>query len=266
MTLIKGDNKKPWYKQKDVRAITVIWLVLTVLLVLNGLYLIPYLMGVQASDTMEDVVRTMIYFTVAAAPVASLVFAIAIYSLFGWRYKGNNAPTTDGPAIRSNNVVTSTWVLISSILCLGLLVWGLSLMSAIHTENSPAEESMVVNVYGQQWAWSYSYPENRNVESHELYLPVDTQIVFKVTSYDVVHSFWIPEMGTKIDANPGAVTETKTKPNKIGVYTVRCAELCGLYHSQMQNRVHVVSKEDFKAWVSEQKQFAYNAPTEEEQS
>ena len=94
MTLLKSGNKKPWYQQKDVIWITVIWFVLTVVLVLNGLYLIPRLMGVQASDTMEDVVRTMVYFTVAAAPVASLVFAIAIYSLFGWRHKGKDRKST----------------------------------------------------------------------------------------------------------------------------------------------------------------------------
>lgn len=264
MSTLKNRNKNPWYKEKDVRAISIIWLVLTIILCLNGFYFIPSLMGISASDTMEDVIRTMTYFTVAAAPVASLVFAIAIYSVFGWRHKGSSMPVKDGPPIRTNNVVTSIWVVVSSILCLGTLVWGLTLMSGIHAENSPAEESMVVNVYGQQWAWSYSYPENKNVESHELYLPVDKQIVFKVTSYDVVHSFWIPEMGTKVDANPGAVTQTKTKPNKVGVYTVRCAELCGLYHSQMQNRVHVVSQADFDAWVAKQNQFAYEQPAEEE--
>ena len=260
--LTSARSKKAWYKAKDVRSIFVIWLFLTIVLAYGAINLTPKLMGVQASDTMEDVVRTMVYFTVAAAPVAALVWSIALYSLFGWRYKGKSIPSEDGPALHSNTKVISTWVVVSSVLCLGLLVWGLSLVSSNASENAPAEESLVVNVYGQQWAWTYSYPDNGNVESHDLYLPIDKHVVFRVTSYDVVHSFWIPEMGMKIDANPGAITETKTTPTKLGEFTVRCAELCGLYHSQMQNLVHVVSEADFTAWINDQELVAMTNESE----
>jgi cytochrome c oxidase subunit 2 len=77
-------------------------------------------------------------------------------------------------------------------------------------------------------------------------------VVFHVTSVDVKHSFWIVQMGIKIDANPGYTTETAVTPNKIGVFDIRCAELCGLLHAYMQNKVHVLSQADYDAWVTKQ--------------
>jgi cytochrome c oxidase subunit 2 len=76
-------------------------------------------------------------------------------------------------------------------------------------------------------------------------------VIFHITSKDVKHSFWIVEMGIKMDANPGYTTETAVTPNKIGVFNVRCAELCGLLHAYMQNKVHVVSKADYEKWLAD---------------
>jgi cytochrome c oxidase subunit 2 len=104
-------------------------------------------------------------------------------------------------------------------------------------------------VTGQQWLWSFAYPQNGNITSADLVIPIDRPVVFQVTSTDVIHSFWLPEMGIKIDANPQVVTTVNTTPNKIGTFNVRCAELCGLNHSFMQTTVEVKSQADFDAWV-----------------
>jgi cytochrome c oxidase subunit 2 len=109
--------------------------------------------------------------------------------------------------------------------------------------------AMEINVTGQQWLWSYDYTDGSGVRSDVLYLPVNKPVVFHVTSVDVKHSFWIVQMGIKIDANPGYITETAVTPNKIGIFDVRCAELCGLLHAYMQNKVHVVSQADYDAWI-----------------
>ena len=111
---------------------------------------------------------------------------------------------------------------------------------------------MNVNVTGQQWVWNFDYVDNGGARSQDLYLPVDRPVVFHVTSKDVLHSFWIVQMGIKIDANPGYVTETSVTPNKIGIYDLRCAELCGLYHAYMQKKVHVVSQADYDTWIQSQ--------------
>jgi cytochrome c oxidase subunit 2 len=85
-----------------------------------------------------------------------------------------------------------------------------------------------------------------------LHLPVDQPVLFHVTSKDVKHSFWVVQMGVKIDANPGYVTETAVTPNKIGTFDIRCAELCGLLHAYMQNKVIVESKADYEKWLASQ--------------
>jgi cytochrome c oxidase subunit 2 len=112
-----------------------------------------------------------------------------------------------------------------------------------------APNAMIVNVTGQQWVWTFSYPENGNVESDQLYLPVNRPVVFHVTSKDVIHSFWVVQMGIKIDANPGQVTTTSVVPDTLGNFDVRCAELCGLLHAHMQTKTHVVSTTDFASWI-----------------
>ncbi len=68
----------------------------------------------------------------------------------------------------------------------------------------------------------------------ELYLPVNRPVVFRVTSEDVIHSFWVVQMGIKVDATPGETTTTEVTPDKLGIFDVRCAELCGLLHADME--------------------------------
>jgi cytochrome c oxidase subunit 2 len=72
-----------------------------------------------------------------------------------------------------------------------------------------------------------------------------------VTSKDVVHSFWVVQMGIKVDANPGEITKTSVVPDKLGTFDVRCAELCGLLHADMETSAHVVSTDDFNKWISD---------------
>ena len=74
---------------------------------------------------------------------------------------------------------------------------------------------------------------------------------FNVTSNDVVHNFWAVELGVKIDANPGAITQTGVTANKLGTFNIRCAELCGLHHAYMETQVQVVEKGQFEEWARE---------------
>ena len=99
--------------------------------------------------------------------------------------------------------------------------------------------------------------------SEVLHLPVDRPVVFHVTSKDVKHSFWIVQLGVKVDANPGVFTETAVTPNKVGIFDIRCAELCGLLHAYMQNKVIVESKEDFDKWIASQPDTGKTTWTEE---
>jgi cytochrome c oxidase subunit 2 len=220
---------------------------LTLILLAFGLWWPGASLPTTASDTQIAVRNTIIVFSIAAAPVMALVWAIAYYSLRHWTHSGETPPE-DGPPIRGNGPITLTWIIVSSLLTAFLLIWGLAALTAT-TTISAAASPVIVKVTGQQWLWSFAYPQNGNITSADLVIPIDRPVVFQVTSTDVIHSFWLPEMGIKIDANPQVVTTVNTTPNKIGTFNVRCAELCGLNHSFMQTTVEVKSQADFDAWV-----------------
>ena len=246
---------RTWWQRVEIKRIVWIWLGLTVILAIFALIVPARVMGPAASSTMVAVESTMTVFSVAAAPVMALVLAIAIYSLVSWRSRGSEPPIGDGLPIRGNGRVTATWMVVSSILTMFVLIWGLGEMQSLSAEAS-TPNAMVVNVTGQQWVWTFSYPQNGNVESEQLYLPVNRPVVFHVTSKDVIHSFWVVQMGIKVDANPGEVTKTGVVPDRLGTFDVHCAELCGLLHAHMETQAHVVSTTDFAAWITAQERRA----------
>ncbi len=245
---MKPVRARPAWRRPPIFPILVIWAVLTLLLLLFAP--IPArLMGQAASPTMQEIETTVTWFTGLSAPVAALVWAILLYSAFRWRHRGSEPPMEDGYPLRDNRRVFTVWLLGSGVLCLVLLVWGLVVIAPRTAEANPAQEPIVVDVTGQQWAWSFTYPDEGNKDSSDLYLPVGQTVAFRVTSKDVVHSFWLVQLGIKVDANPGETTVATVRPTQIGTFQVRCADLCGLYHSYMQTTVHVVSEADFNAWL-----------------
>ena len=123
-----------------------------------------------------------------------------------------------------------------------------------HTALCPAPNcillyfSMVVAVTGAPWSWRFDFPE-QGLTSAELVLPVNQPIRFEITSTDVIHDLWVPEFRVKQDAVPGAVNLLRVTPTVVGNYKVRCAELCGLRHSQMLADVRVLERSAFDSWV-----------------
>jgi cytochrome c oxidase subunit 2 len=246
------EKRVPWWKSEDARVLGALWAGFTVLGVVFALIVPDQLMGPSASNTMTEVERTFTTFSVASAPVAAVVWALLVYSLWKWRRRGDWKPDDpDGPPLRGHGWTTGLWMFASSALCLFLLIWGLAALSSV---DSPATAStpLEIDVTGQQWVWTFSYPDNGDVESEDLYLPVNRPVVFRVTSDDVIHSFWVPAMGIKVDANPGMTTTTQTTPDRLGTYHVKCAELCGLLHADMETDAHVVSSQAFDAWAASQ--------------
>lgn len=116
-----------------------------------------------------------------------------------------------------------------------------------------------VRVIASQWAWRYEYPQY-GVTSSTLNLPVNRQVLLKLTSTDVIHSFWVPEFRVKQDAVPGAnmIKDLRITPTRLGEYKVRCAELCGASHAYMEGAVVVMEAPAFDGWIAEQSQVSSN--------
>ncbi len=244
-----GDRRPPW-RRAPVLPVLGIWAVLTGLLLVFAVTVPARLMGTAASADMKEIESTVTWFTVFSAPVAAMVWSILVYSVIRWRHRGREAPPETAPPIRSNTRLSAVWVLGSSVLCLVLLVWGLVVLQPPSERTALSVAPLVVDVTGQQWAWNFTYPDQNGRQTDQLYLPVNQPVLFKVTSEDVVHSFWLIQMGIKVDANPGETTTAEVTPTMTGTFTIRCAELCGLYHSYMQTTVHVMSKDDYRAWAA----------------
>jgi len=247
MTDVMSPKAPQWWKKPDVKKTAVLWVICTAVIGYVGVEFHVRNMVSPASETMSGIISLMRIFTWAAAPVAGLVAAMAITVLTSTRHYGDNPPAEADHEIRNSPRATAIWVSVSGLLCIFALISGLIVLQK---DNAAILESnaIEVNVTGQQWLWNFDY-EN-GARSEDLYLPVNKPVIFHIRSVDVKHSFWVVQMGIKMDANPGYTTEAAVTPDKIGVFDVRCAELCGLLHSEMQTKVHIVSQSDYDAWLS----------------
>ena len=241
-SIIQG---KPFFS-RPLGKIFIIWFAMTTVGVFIGIYVPHHIMPTLLSHEATDVWRTIVLFTILAAPVAAVVYSVAAYSLIAWRHKGNQEePPEDGPPLRGNSTVAAIWLATSTVLVLVLLAWGLTVYSADETTHSNA---LVIDVTGQQWLWTFSYA-GTGVNTRSLVLPINRPVQFDVTSVDVTHGFWPAALGVQVDANPGVVTVIRTTPDKLGNFTVRCSQLCGLYHSFMYAPGSVVTTAKFSQWL-----------------
>jgi cytochrome c oxidase subunit 2 len=115
-----------------------------------------------------------------------------------------------------------------------------------------------VQVIGQQWQFTYRFPQYGGVETFRLELPVNRPVEFHVTSLDVVHAFWAYQLGVKADAVPGADNIAFATPRHLGSFDVRCAELCGVWHGEMSDKGLIVAPSAFTSWITSQRRA--NAP------
>jgi cytochrome c oxidase subunit II len=247
--LAQGDSIVPTrpFFSRPIGKIFIIWFLMTTVGVLIGIFAPHHLLPTLLSHEGTDVWRTMVLFTILAAPVAALVYAVAAYSLIGWRHRGDQdePPEEDGPPLRGNSTVTAIWLGTSTVLVLVLLAWGLTVYSA---EENSHPNTLQIDVTGQQWLWTFKYP-GTGVNTRTLVLPVNRPVQFNVTSVDITHGFWPVSLGVQVDANPGVVTVIRSTPDKLGNFTVRCSQLCGLYHSVMYAPGSVVTSAKFSQWL-----------------
>lgn len=127
------------------------------------------------------------------------------------------------------------------------------------------DHDLIVEIVGHQWWWEVRYPDHDVTTANEIGVPTDASIRFDVTTSDVIHSFWVPNAGPKIDAIPGRVNELSLRFDEAGTFWGACAEFCGLQHARMQLRVVAMAPEEFGAWVEKQRQPAAEPETELEQ-
>ena len=181
----------------------------------------------------------------AIAFLFSLVMVPLVYALIVFRRrKGDLGDAEHG---MENRTLEMTWTVIPLVLVTVFAYLG---AYSLGETRLVAPDAMEVQVTAHQWDWAFTYPAG--FTSNELHLPVNRQVVLKMQSLDVIHSFWVPEFRIKQDVVPGRTTDYRITPTRIGNYKVRCAELCGASHAYMIRPVIVSTQADYDAWVKQQ--------------
>jgi cytochrome c oxidase subunit 2 len=200
----------------------------------------------SASEELDRISGIYWFATVMSIVIFSLVTAVIVFSVWKWRVPADD--DTDGPPIHGHTGLEILWTAVPAV-----LVTALGIVSAVvlARNSDSGTRPLEVQAIGQQFAWKFVYPEFGDLQSGELVLPVGRSARFTMTSVDVIHSFWVPNFGQKMDAVPGIETEIVVTPKRVGEYTVMCTELCGLGHATMRANARVVSEAEFEQWIQE---------------
>jgi cytochrome c oxidase subunit II len=205
--------------------------------------LLPWLPQ-PASDEAGRIDFVFWFVTWICIVIFAIVIAALLYSVV--RFRAAPDDDSDGPPTHGHTNLEIVWTIIPT-----LLVTAIGVVSAIVLAQNDAtgKNFMRINVTAQQFAWSFQYPDGKNLTSGTLRVPVDQSILLTFTSKDVIHSFWVPEWGQKQDTVPGIHPTLHTTPNRVGRFPVICTELCGLGHATMRTYAIVMTRQGFHKWL-----------------
>ena len=208
--------------------------------------MVPINWNGQAASTAAGKIDTLLdVMIILSAFVFWLVMVMLAYAL--WKFRAKPGDESDGEPIHGNTRLEVAWTVIPTVIVLFGAGYSWAVLDSL--ENHKAD-AMTVNVFSQQYAWSFGYPSKGDKWSQgELHVPVDRQIIFKLHAQDVIHSFWVPEWRIKKDNVPGITTTAVITPDRVGTYQLICTELCGFGHATMRATVVVEPAKQFVKWV-----------------
>jgi cytochrome c oxidase subunit 2 len=197
-----------------------------------------------AAGKEADRIDFVFWFTTAIAIVVfSVVAAVLAYNVIHFRARPDD--DSDGPPTHGHTKLEIVWTAVPAV-----LVTAISIVSAVvlAQNGNAGSNPLVVKVVGRQFMWTFTYPNGKTTGYLEL--PKDRHTKLQVTSEDVIHSFWVPQLAQKQDAVPGQTNPLVVTPTRLGMYPVICTELCGLGHSIMRSHVTVVPQDAFAKWLN----------------
>jgi cytochrome c oxidase subunit 2 len=252
---------------RELLRILIAWVLLSVI----GGLLVWFLLGPHLPPgNMSDVAAGQTFdnqvMVTAVTPIVILLALYFGYCLTQFRHRGG--PLVDGAPLRGDGRTMGVWIAATTIIVLGLAAFGAyELFPGQHGAGggqgpsplsisvpSNSANALKVQVIGQQWQWTFRYPDNGDFETADLVLPVNQLVEFHVTSLDVIHSFWAIPLGVKADAVPGSDNIAFAEATQTGNFEVRCAELCGLWHGHMYTTGRVTTQDDFQSWAAQEQQ------------
>jgi cytochrome c oxidase subunit 2 len=200
----------------------------------------------RASEMAREI-DLLFFSTLGVTIFFSTLIAVAIF-YFMVRYK-RSRPTEVGVYMKEGHntmILEAAWIIIPLFIALGIFAWGARIYFAAARPPADAKQFYVI---GKQWMWKIEHPNGRR-EINELHVPRGQSIKLKMTSEDVVHSFFIPAMRVKNDVVPGRYTTMWFNADSVGTYHLFCTQYCGTEHSRMVGRVIVMEPMEYERWLN----------------
>jgi cytochrome c oxidase subunit 2 len=178
---------------------------------------------------------------------AITIFVAILLAIVAIKFNARKNPV---PSKTTHNTgLEVAWTIIPVVILAVVAVPTLRTIFDLRSEPDPSENALVIDVIGHQWWWEFSYPEYGFTTANEMHIPAGRAVFLNITSADVIHSFWVPQLNGKRDAVPGRWNHLTIEADEPGVYLGQCAEFCGLAHADMRQRVIAETPEDFEAWA-----------------
>lgn len=199
-----------------------------------------------AASTLAHLVDGPFYFVYWASVI--FFFIIVIGTLFFvLRYRKKSGETSKLTSGFSHNLALELiWSVIPAMIFMGMFVWGARAYLQMFV--IPAN-AMEIQVTGQQWSWLFTYPGG--AKSEKLVVPKGRPVKMRLSSRDVIHSFFVPDFRVKMDALPNRYSSLWFQSDHLGEYDYYCTEYCGQQHSRMTGTLNVVSSADFERWIDD---------------
>lgn len=187
--------------------------------------------------------------------IAAIVFAIVLVLTIVAIIRFRSRPDTEEPRqVFGNKKLEIGWTVAPALLLLGLFIYTAKTMQVSDQPVPADKQGKDMVVIGHQWWWEIRYPQYGVVTANEVHMPVGQKLSALFESADVIHDFWVPQLGRKIDLVPGHPNNLYLQLNTPGTYFGTCAEFCGAQHAWMRIRVIAQTPEDFAAWIKSQQQ------------
>jgi cytochrome c oxidase subunit 2 len=183
-----------------------------------------------------------------AATVFGVVMAILIAAIVRRRRTRAQDPSKTG----GETFVVVAGIIVPFLILTGLFIYVLHVMRA--DAASVRDARMTIDVVGHDWWWEVRYPEQGAVTANEIHIPVGEEVRLQLTTDDVIHSFWVPQLNAKTDLIPGKTNYMSLEADRPGTYRGQCAEFCGLEHARMAFYVVADPPDVFQSWVANQAQ------------
>ena len=196
----------------------------------------------QAS-TVAARVDNLYFFMIAVSAFFAVVVTVMVV-FFAIKYRRRQDDEVGEP-IHGSLALELLWTGIPFVIAMVMFVWGSSVYFALARV---PEEALDIYAVGKQWMWKFQHREGQR-EINELHVPVNTPVRMIITSEDVLHDLYFPSFRVKTDAIPGRYTQVWFNATRTGTYHIFCAEYCGTKHSGMIGWVHVLTEDEYQAWL-----------------